>query len=299
MSPSGGTVAEHETGPETRFPCAGAARSFRRTGPAQSAKRGYRCTGAHGARTGRNSGHDGHMKILLVEDQALERERTERLLEDRGYVVDAAATADEALDFARVYDYAAAIVDLHLTSPPTHMEGLALIGQFRRLRRHHFPVLVMTLRNDVETEVQVFEAGGNEFVTKPYLPTILLIRLHAMIQAAQRRTQSLDGTVLRHGPIELDVIRAEVRVHGRKVDLPAMEFRLLKYLLMTGGTVSTNEIVAHVWPSTRSASANNVHNLVSKLRRLLDPDQTFSPIRHVPEIRGYCLNDLPGGTGPG
>lgn len=239
------------------------------------------------------------MKILLVEDQALERERTEKLLEDRGYVVDAAVTADEALDFARVYDYAAAIVDLHLTSPPTRMEGLDLIGQFRRLRRHHFPVLVMTLRNDVETEVQVFEAGGNEFVTKPYLPTILLIRLHAMIQAAQRRNQSLDGTVLRHGPIELDVIRAEVRVHGSKVDLPAMEFRLLKYLLMTGGTVSTNEIVAHVWPSTRSASANNVHNLVSKLRRLLDPDQTFRPIRHVPEIRGYCLNYLPGETGPG
>ena len=63
--------------------------------------------------------------------------------------------------------------------------------------------------------------------------------------------------------------------------------------------MSTNEIVAHVWPSTRSASANNVHNLVSKLRRLLDPDQTFRPIRHVPEIKGYCLNDLPGETGLG
>ena len=239
------------------------------------------------------------MKILLVEDQDLERERTAALLEDHGYAVDAAGGIDEALDFARVYAYDAGIFDLHLTSPPDRMEGLDLIGQIRRLRRRHYPVLVLTLRNDVDTEVGVFEAGGNEFIAKPYLPTILLIRLHAMIQAARRRSQSGDGTVLRHGPIALDVIRAEVRVEGRKVPLPAMEFRLLKYLLMAGRTVSTSEIIAHVWPSARSADANNVHNLVSKLRRMLDPDRAFEPIRHVREVRGYCLNEFPGDTGPG
>ena len=239
------------------------------------------------------------MKILLVEDQDLERKRTAALLEDHGYAVDAAGSVVDALDFARVYDYDAGIVDLHLTSPPIRMEGLDLIGQVRRLRRRHYPVLVVTLRNDVETEVQVFEAGGNEFIAKPYLPTILLIRLHAMIQAAQRRSQTGDGTVLRHGPIVLDVIRAEVRVQDRKVPLPAMEFCLLKYLLMTRRTVSTNEIIAHVWPSARSANANNVHNLVSKLRKMLDPEQAYEPIRHVREVRGYCLNDLPSEAQPG
>ena len=236
------------------------------------------------------------MKILLVEDQGLDRRRTAALLEDHGYAVDEACNVGEALDFSRVYDYDAGIVDLHLTSPPARMEGLELIGQVRRLRRRHYPILVLTLRNDMETEVRVFEAGGNEFIAKPYLPTILLIRLHAMIQAAQLRTQTGDGTLLRHGPIELDVIRAEVMVEGRKVPLPAMEFRLLKYLLMTGRTVSTNEIIAHVWPSARSANANNVHNLVSKLRKMLDPEQEYEPIRHVREIRGYRLNDLPGET---
>ena len=239
------------------------------------------------------------MKILLVEDQDLERKRTAALLEDHGYAVDEARGVAEAFDFARVYDYDAGIFDLHLTSPPARMEGLELIGQVRRLRRRHHPVLVLTLRNDEETEVRVFEAGGNEFIAKPYLPTILLIRLHAMIQTAQRRSQTGDGTVLRHGPIELDVIRAQVRVEGRKVNLPAMEFRLLKYLLMIGRTVSTNEIIAHVWPSERPASTNNVHNLVSKLRKALDPEQKYEPIPHVPEIKGYRLHDFPDRAEPG
>ena len=239
------------------------------------------------------------MKILLVEDQELERQRTAALLEDNGYAVDAVGGLDDGLDFAGVYDYDAGVVDLHLTSPPDRMEGLDLIGQIRRLRRRHYPILVLTLRNDVETEVKVFEAGGNEFIAKPYLPTILLIRLHAMLQASQRRDHAGHSTVLRHGPIALDVIRAEVRVQGRTVPLPAMEFRLLKYLLMTGRTVSTNEIIAHVWPSARSANANNVHNLVSKLRRMLDPEQIYEPIRHVREVRGYRLNDLPSETESG
>ena len=239
------------------------------------------------------------MKVLLVEDQDLERKRTGALLEDNGYAVDAVGSVVEALDFARVYDYDAGIFDLHLTSPPTHTEGLDLIGQVRRLRRRHYPVLVLTLRNDEETEIRVFEAGGNEFIAKPYLPGILLIRLHAMIQAWQGPGRAGDGTVLRHSPIELDVIRAQVRVEGRKVSLPAMEFRLLKYLLMTGRTVSTNEIIAHVWPSHDAASANNVHNLVSKLRKALDPEQKYEPIRHVREIKGYRLHDLPDQADPG
>ena len=115
------------------------------------------------------------MKILLVEDQDLERRRTKELLETNGFVIDQAAGAEEALSYARVYDYDAGIVDLHLTSPPTAMEGLDLIRAVRRLRRAYFPVLVLTLRDDIETEVTVFEAGANEFISKPLLPKVLLI----------------------------------------------------------------------------------------------------------------------------
>ena len=75
------------------------------------------------------------MKILLVEDQDLERRRTKELLETNGFVLDQARSAEEALSYARVYEYDAGIVDLHLTSPPTRMEGLELIRNVRRLRR--------------------------------------------------------------------------------------------------------------------------------------------------------------------
>ena len=232
------------------------------------------------------------MKILLVEDQDLERRRTKELLETNGFVIDQARSAEEALNYARVYDYDAGIVDLHLTSPPTRMEGLDLIRDVRRLRRAYFPILVLTLRDDIETEVTVFEAGANEFISKPLLPKVLLIRLHAMIQAAQRRSQMVGGMTLEHGPITLDIIRAEVRVEGEKVYLGPAEFRLLKYLMMTGRAVSTTELINHLWDSDSRADESNVYNLVSRVRRLLDPQKKLDPIRNIREISGYGLRDF-------
>ena len=154
--------------------------------------------------------------------------RDERLRHRRG------TSAEEALSHARAYDYDAGIVDLHLTSPPTRMEGLELIRGVRAAAR-----LLPDPRPDAarrrRDEVRVFEAGANEFISKPLLPKVLLIRLHAMIQASQRRSQTVGGMTLEHGPITLDIIRAEVRVEGEKVYLGPAEFRLLKYLMMTGG----------------------------------------------------------------
>ena len=232
------------------------------------------------------------MKILLVEDQDLERRRTRELLETNGFVIDEARSAEEALSYARVYDYDAGVVDLHLTSPPTRMEGLELIRDMRRLRRAYFPLLVLTLRDDIETEVTVFEAGANEFISKPLLPKVLLIRLHAMIQAAQRRRQMVGGMTLEHGPITLDIIRAEVRIEAEKVYLGPAEFRLLKYLMMTGRAVSTTELISHLWDSDSRADESNVYNLVSRVRRLLDPQKKLDPIRNIREISGYGLRDF-------
>ena len=232
------------------------------------------------------------MKILLVEDQDLDRRRTKELLEKNGFVIDEARSAEEALSYARVYDYDAGIVDLHLTNPPTTMEGLDLIRAVRRLRRPHFPILVLTLRDDIETEVAVFETGANEFISKPLLPRILLIRLHAMIQAAQRRSQMVGGMTLEHGPITLDIIRAEVRIEGEKVYLGPAEFRLLKYLMVTGRAVSTTELIGHLWESDSTADESNVYNLVSRVRKLLDPRKKLDPIRNIREISGYGLRDF-------
>ena len=232
------------------------------------------------------------MKILLVEDQVLERKRTKELLETNGFVVDETGSAEEAVAFAKVYDYDAGVVDLHLSSPPTKMEGLELIGEVRRLRRAYFPILVLTLRGDVETEVRVFEAGANEFISKPLLPKVLLIRLHAMIQAAQRRSHTVGGMTLVHGPITLDIVDAEVRVDGEKVHLGRAEFRLLKYLMMTGRAVSTTELINHLWDSGSRADESNVYNLVSRVRKLLDPEKKLDPIRNVKEISGYGLRDF-------
>lgn len=228
------------------------------------------------------------MKILLVEDQDLDRKLTKGLLEKNGFVVDDAGDAGRAMDYARNYDYDAGIIDLHLTTPPTAMEGLALIGNIRRLRRRYFPILVLTLRDDIETEIKVFEAGANEFISKPLLADVFLIRLHAMIQAVNR-----PGTMtIERGPISLDIVHAEVRVEGDVVDLGPAEYRLVKYLMVTGRAVSTVELLNHLWSADSNADESNVYNLVSRVRRQLDPQKRLDPIRNARGISGYVLRNF-------
>ena len=102
------------------------------------------------------------MKVLLVDDDDLDRTRTKMLLEQNGFLIDEAHNEEEAISYADSYEYNAGIFDLHLTSSPTRIGGLELIGNVRRLSREkkHFPVLVLTRRNDIEIEIRVFEAGA-------------------------------------------------------------------------------------------------------------------------------------------
>ena len=95
-----------------------------------------------------------------------------------------------------------------------------------------------------------------------------------------------------HGLITLDIIRAEVRVEGEKVYLGPAEFRLLKYLMMTGRAVATTELINHLWDSDSRADESNVYNLVSRVRRLLDSRKKLDPIRSIREISGYGLRDF-------
>ena len=93
--------------------------------------------------------------------------------------------------------------------------------------------------------------------------------------------------MLEHGPITLDIIRAEVRAEGEKVYLGPAEFRLLKYLMMTGRAVSTTELINHLWDSDSRADESNVYNLFSRVRKLLDPQKKLDPVRNIREISGY------------
>lgn len=225
------------------------------------------------------------MKVLLVEDKKQERNRIKQLLEANGFAIDEAPDETKAIEYARNYDYNAGIVDLHLTEPPMQMEGLNLIRDIRRLRRQ-FPILVLTVSHEVETEVEVFEAGANDFVIKPLVSRVLLVRIYNMISAVQR------GMIIEHGPIKLNITNAEVHFEGNRVNLTRKEFSLLRYLMMVGRAVSTDELINHLWDANSKADGNNVMNLVSRLRNKLDPQRRIEPISHVGEISGYRLKSF-------
>lgn len=226
------------------------------------------------------------MKVLLVENNEQERNRIKQLLETNGFAIDEAPDETEAIEYARSYDYNAGIVDLHLTIPPMQMEGLNLIRDIRRLRRQ-FPILVLTFRHEPETEIEVFEAGANDFVIKPLVPRVLLVRIYNMI-----RNLPEGGMIFEHGPIKLDITNAEVHFEGNRVNLTRKEFSLLRYLMMVGRAVSTEELINHLWDAKSNADANNVMNLVSRLRNKLDPQKRIDPIPHVGEIAGYRLKNF-------
>ena len=238
------------------------------------------------------------MRILLVDDNPWESKPIKSLLEEHGFVVDAVGSAREAIAYAREYSYAAGIFDLYLTNPPRTKDGLELIGQIRSLRREYCPVLVLTHDSTVETEIIVFEAGANEFIPKANLamPKVMLVRLHAMIQAAQRLSLTSAGMILERGPIILDVFNSEVRVNGEEMMLTRKEYLLLKYLMVTGRPVSTTELINHLWDVTQHATSNYVQVLVSrvraKLREKLGWSEDDNPIPNARNVQGYVLHDF-------
>ena len=236
------------------------------------------------------------MKILLVEDHDQELRETKEFLEQSSFIVDGARSAEEALEYARRYHYKAVIIDLHLTSSTKEMEGLNLISEIRRLRRPGGtgaeerkppPFLILTHRTDMKAELKVFEVGGNEFISKPYEPPILLARLNNIIM------KEVDpGWILRRGPISLDLLKAEVRVHDEKIKFNRQEFRFLRYLMFARGAVTTQELINQLWDSGKGIDSSNVYNLVTRVRKLLVSATKRNPILHVETLPGYRLSDF-------
>ena len=169
-----------------------------------------------------------------------------------------------------------------------------MIGRVRRLSRARelFPILVLTRRDETETEIKVLEAGASDFITQPFLPGILLVRLHAMILAWQRHRQRVAAMLLQHGPLTLDLLKAEVRVEGKRVELASAEFRFIKYLMMTKRAMSREELISHLWDSDSGADKSDLQSLVRRVRISLDPEQKIEPIRTVKGIGGYGLRDF-------
>jgi two-component system OmpR family response regulator len=219
------------------------------------------------------------MRILVVEDDSKIASFVVKGLKQAGYAVDHCADGEEGLAYAETTSYDAAIIDLMLPK----LDGLSLI-QRMRAKKMTAPVIILSARAAVDDRIKGLQAGGDDYLTKPFAFSELLARLHALIR---RATQSAKSTRLSCGDIELDLLTREALRAGEKVELQGREFALLEYLLRHAGrTVTKTMILEHIFDYSFDPQTNVIDVLVHRLRSKIDPDKTrLQTIRGV----GYVL----------
>jgi heavy metal response regulator len=222
------------------------------------------------------------MRILLVEDEKKVADIVARGLKAERYAVDVTHDGLDAWKMASAYDYDLAILDLMLPG----MSGTELLEKIRR-KNSQIPILILTARDAMDDKVKNFEAGADDYLTKPFAFAELLVRVKALL----RRGPVNRSSVLRVGDLEIDRLSKTVRRAGKKIELTAKEYALLEYLASHPGRVfSRTMIIEHVWDQSFQGLTNIVDVYVRHLRAKVD-DAFPVKLLHTMRGVGYSLSD--------
>ena len=203
------------------------------------------------------------MRILVVEDDKKIASFVARGLKEAGFAVDQAENGEDGLHLALAHPYDTAVIDLMLPK----LDGLSLIEELRK-KKVLTPVLILSARRSVDDRVKGLQAGGDDYLTKPFSFVELLARVQALIRRASRETEP---TRLVAGDLAIDLLAREVTRAGSRIDLQPREFALLEYLMRNAGrVVSKTMILEHVWGYDFDPLTNVVDVLVSRLRNKVD-----------------------------
>jgi two-component system copper resistance phosphate regulon response regulator CusR len=218
--------------------------------------------------------------VLIVEDDRKLGEFVARGLRAERFAVDLAGDGREGQRYIDTYPYDVLILDLMLP----RLNGSELL---QSVRRSHpaLPVLVLTARDATEDKVKHFEAGADDYLTKPFDFAELVVRVKALL----RRSPLERTEVLRIADLELNRLTQQVRRGGQRIDLTAKEYALLEYLLSSPGRVySRTMILEHVWDQSFQGVTNIVDVYVRYLRRKVDDPFALKLIHTVRGV-GYCV----------
>lgn len=210
------------------------------------------------------------MRILLAEDDEQLVQRLQPILTQAGYVVSVAGDGIVAEELGQVETFQAAIVDLGLPG----MDGLSVIERWRTAGLS-LPVLVLTARGRWHDKLAGFDAGADDFLTKPFQPEELILRLRALI----RRSTGHASPQLRCGPLQLDINAASFSVEGQPLALSPQEFRLLSYFIHhRDSLISRERLGEHVFESGFDPDSNALDVLLGRVRRKL-PNELITTVR--------------------
>jgi two-component system alkaline phosphatase synthesis response regulator PhoP len=219
-------------------------------------------------------------RILLVEDEpGLVMTLTDRL-RNEGYVVETAGDGNAGLKRALDESYDLIILDVMLPQ----RNGLDVCRDLRQ-RRNQTPVIMLTARGQVVDKVIGLKLGADDYLSKPFEMLELLARVEALLRRAPGESLTIDGEAFQFGTVRVDFRRAEVHRDGTRVDLSALEFRLLRYFIEhRGETLSRDELLNEVWGYNALVSTRTVDVHVAWLRQKLEVHSRHP--KHILTVHG-------------
>ncbi len=202
------------------------------------------------------------MRILVIEDDEKVARAVVKGLEAERFAVDRAGDGLEGLDAARLGPYDLVILDLMLPG----LGGTELLKRLRMVNTD-VPILILTARDAVGDKIANFEAGADDYLTKPFAFAELVVRVKALL----RRGATKRANIIRIGDLEIDRVHHQVKRNGTGIKLTAKEYSLLEYLALNAGrVVSRSMIVDHVWDQSFEGLTNIVDVYVRQLRTKID-----------------------------
>lgn len=202
------------------------------------------------------------MRVLVVEDNQEVASQLMRALEQELFVVDVVHDGEEGWFLGDTESYDTIILDLGLPK----LDGLSLLQKWRQTG-NQVPVLILTSRDTWREKVNGLRVGADDYLSKPFELEEVLARVEALI----RRSSGHANPLLKCGRLELEPVSARVTLDGAPVDLTALEYRALQYLMQKrGAVVSKSELSEHIYGQDLQRDSNVIEVLINHLRRKLD-----------------------------
>ncbi len=221
------------------------------------------------------------MNILIIEDDTATADFVAGAFKQVGYATMHVTDGETGLSAALHGPYDAAVVDIMLPQ----LDGLEVIRRVRAAGRT-LPIIVLSARGSVDAKIRGLEAGGDDYLAKPFSVAELVARVQALLRRASRTEET---AVLKVEDLEMDLITHRVTRAGDSIDLQPLEYQLLEYLMRNRGrVVSRNTILDRVWNYSFDPHTNVVESRVYHLREKIDRHSDRKLIRTVRGF-GYVL----------
>ena len=205
------------------------------------------------------------MRLLVVEDDADLRRQVTRALQEAGYTVDQAADGEEAAFLGETEPYDAVVLDLGLPK----RDGVSVLRGWREAGRA-MPVLILTARDRWSEKVEGFDAGADDYLTKPFHVEELLARVRALLRRAAGHATS----ALECGDLRVDTRAARATVAGQPIKLTSHEYKVLAYLMNhQGRVVPRPELIEHIYDQDFDRDSNTIEVFIGRLRRKIGSER--------------------------